>query len=777
METDQALAPQAAHAEAAVAPCSEEPYCPPSPPPAAPDKPDPLPGPADPLFALLKEKIAVYLKSEDIVRIEAAYHFAAEAHSGQTRKSGELYIVHPLAVASIVADWHLNAHALCAALLHDVVEDTYISKAEIAERFGQTAADLVDGLSKLDKLQFRSHEEEQAANFYKMLLAMSNDLQVILIKLADRLHNMRTLFVMRPDKRRRIASETLEIYAPIARRLGVDGVFQELEDLSFVNKYPWRHRVLARAVAAERGNRRRLLVQLQAGIEERLPQWGVEAEVQGREKRLYSIYRKMMERIIEARHNYALAEARHNYTVGEKRRAFSHVYDIHGFRLIVPDVSTCYLALGALHSIYQPYPDRFKDYIAIPRENGYRSLHTTLIGPGGVLAEVQIRTREMHRIAESGVAAHWLYKADDKSINELQQQTHAWLQSLLDLQMNSGGASEFLEQVKVNLFPGEVFVISPKGRIFTLPRGSTPVDFAYAVHTDVGHRCVGCRINSDHRPLNTELQSGDQVEIITSAYPSPNPAWLSYVRTGRARARIRHFLKNKQQDEAVSLGERLLNLALRPHGFTVDKIAPAAWDRFLRDRGVASIRDIYADIGLGNRMPVAVARRLLLAQERVGGAAKGESVAMPRLRIHGGEGGVMHLAKCCQPIPGDNVIGVIRRGHGLEIHLQDCPVAIRMRANLGRWVDADWEPDETRLFDVTIRILCRPGHGMLVRIANAIAADDCNIQSAVMDQGEAPHVVLHMTLQVRDRLHLAKVMRRVRQVPEVARIAREKPGN
>ena len=725
--------------------------------------------PAEPLFIILKEKLTAYLKPEDIVRIEAAYRFAAEAHGGQTRKSGEIYIVHPLAVASIVADWHLDAQALCAALLHDVVEDTYISKAEIAERFGQASADLVDGLSKLDKLQFRSHEEAQAANFYKMLLAMSSDLRVMLIKLADRLHNMRTLFVMHPGKRRRIASETLEIYAPIARRLGLDGIFQELEDLSFVNKYPWRHRVLARAVAAERANRRRLLAQLQDGIEERLPQWGVTAEVQGRDKRLYSVYRKMKERIVESRHSLP--------TSG-KRRAFSHVYDIHGFRLLVSDVPACYLALGALHSIYQPYPGRMKDYIAIPRENGYRSLHTTLIGPGGVFAEVQIRTREMHRIAESGVAAHWLYKDDDKSINELQQQTHAWLQSLLDLQMNSGGASEFLEQVKVNLFPGEVFVISPKGRIFTLPNGSTPVDFAYAVHTDVGHRCVGCRINSDHRPLNTELQSGDQVEIITSAYPSPNPAWLSYVRTGRARARIRHFLKNKQQDEAVSLGERLLNLALRPHGFTVDKISPPAWERFLRDRGVASIRDIYADIGLGNRMPVAVARRLLLAQKRVDGLAdKGETaVDMPRLKIHGGEGGTMHLARCCQPIPGDPVIGVIRRGRGLEIHLQDCPVATRMRSNLGRWVDADWEPDETRVFDVTIRILCRPGHSMLVRIANAIAADDCNIQSAVVDQGEPPYVILRMTLQVRDRDHLARVMRRVRHVPEVVRIARLKAG-
>ncbi|MDR2207895.1 MAG: bifunctional (p)ppGpp synthetase/guanosine-3',5'-bis(diphosphate) 3'-pyrophosphohydrolase [Azoarcus sp.] len=724
----------------------------------------------------MKEKLAAYLRDEDVSRIETAYRFASKAHSGQMRKNGELYIAHPLAVASIVADWHLDAQALCAALLHDVVEDTLISKAEIAERFGPSVANLVDSLSKLDKYKFRNREEAQAANFYKMLLAMSSDLRVILIKLADRLHNMRTLFIMRPDKRRRIAGETLEIYAPIARRIGLDDLFQELEDLSFVNKHPWRHRVLGRAVTVERSNRRRLLTQLQSGIEERLPQWSVKAEVQGREKRLYSIYRKMKERVAEARRD-------HGHSTGEKRRAFSHVYDIHGFRLIVPDVASCYLSLGALHSIYKPYPGRFKDYIAMPRENGYRSLHTTLIGPGGVLAEAQIRTREMHRIAESGVAAHWLYKDDDKNINELQQQTHAWLQSLLDLQMNSGGASEFLEQVKVNLFPGEIFVISPKGLIFSLPDGSTPVDFAYAVHTDVGHRCVGCRINSDHKPLNTELHSGDQVEIITSAYPSPNPAWLSYVRTGRARARIRHFLKNKQQDEAIGLGERLLNLALRPHGFTVDEIAPAAWERFLRDRGVASTRDIYADIGLGNRMPVAVARRLLLAQRRVDGLAdkeggKSEEAGMPRLRIHGSEGGSMHLARCCQPIPGDPVVGLIRRGHGLEVHLRDCPAVVRMRGHLGRWVDADWEPDETRLFDVTTRILCRPGHNMLVRIVNAISSSGCNIQSAVMDhQAEASTItVLRMILQVRDRQHLAQVMRRVRQVSGVVRIARLRPG-
>jgi guanosine-3',5'-bis(diphosphate) 3'-pyrophosphohydrolase len=754
----------------------------PIPEPIAESVPEPVPTSAfsaadadDPLFTPLADRLAVYLKPDDITKIETAYHFAAEVHGGQTRASGEPYIVHPLAVAAIVADWHLDAQAVIAALLHDVVEDTYISKAELAERFDTSVAELVDGLTKLDKLKFRSKEEQQAANFQKMLIAMSSDLRVILIKLADRLHNMRTLFVMRADKRRRIARETLEIYAPIANRIGLNSLYHELEELAFANFHPWRHRVLARAMSVVRNQRRELLTQFQAGIEALLPQWGVvDAEVRGREKRLHSIYCKMVEkkkRKNDDERDHALVPGEKAHA--EKRAAFPRIHDLHGFRLVVTDARSCYLALGALHSHYLPTPGRIKDYIAIPRDNGYQSLHTTLIGPGGVQAEVQIRTHEMHCLAESGVAAHWRYKINDKNITDLQQKTRVWLQSLLELQLNPDEASEFLEHIKINLLPDEVFVISPKGQIFNLPHGSTAVDFAYAVHTDVGHRCVGCKINSDLQPPYTELKSGDRVEIITSAYPSPNPAWLSYVRTGRARAKIRNFLKNKDHAEAVALGERLLNLALHPHNRSVETISPQTWERFLRDRGAKSKLEIFADIGLSNRMPVVVARRLLLGEERKAGVKGTAGAGMPRFKIHGGEGMTVQFAHCCQPIPDDEVVGIFRRGKGLEIHMRNCPMVTRKHgSNLGRWVDVEWDLDKPKLFNVTLRILCRNSHGMLMRTANAIADDDCNIQSVVMDEhSETPWIVLHVTMQVRSRTHLAQVIRRVRKVPEVVNIA------
>ncbi len=703
-------------------------------------------------FERLRGKLATYLKSEDIGRIEAAYHFSANAHEGQFRISGEPYISHPVAVASIVADWNLDSQALIAALLHDVMEDTHISKGEIAERFGKTAAELVDGLSKLDKIEFRSHEEAQAENFRKMLLAMASDLRVILVKLADRLHNMRTLDCVRPAKRRRIASETLEIYAPIANRLGLNNLYRELQELSFEHKYPLRFRVLARAIRAARGNRREVVGKVLASIEERLPQWGISADVQGREKHLFSIYRKMV----------------------EKHLSFSQVLDIYGFRVIVRDVPSCYLTLGALHSMYKPVPGKFKDYIAIPKANGYQSLHTTLIGPFGTPVEVQVRTREMHHIAEAGVASHWLYKEDEKTLTELQQKTHSWLQSLLELQHTSGEATEFLEHVKIDLFPGEVYVFSPKGTIFSLPKGSTPVDFAYAVHTDIGNRCVACRINGDLMPLRTELRNGDQVEIISAAHASPNPAWLSYVRTGKARAQIRHFMKNAQQEESVALGERLLNQALRPHGLTLGQISTFAWDRFLRDRGVRSKKEVFSDIGLGKRLPVIVARRVAQAQDLESGRP---DVIKPKpagaILIRGSEGIAVQLARCCQPIPGDPIIGTIRKGQGLEVHLHDCPAVAKLRGDRGRWVDVEWEAgDGERLFDVTIRVLTKNARGVLARVASAISEMDCNIQNLTMDNEQGAYTALNLTLQVRDRMHLAQVMRAVRRVPEVVRIGR-----
>ncbi|MBN8442093.1 MAG: bifunctional (p)ppGpp synthetase/guanosine-3',5'-bis(diphosphate) 3'-pyrophosphohydrolase [Thauera sp.] len=711
--------------------------------------------PASPVLALdfarLKEKISGYLRPEDVGRVEAAYHFSADAHQGQLRISGDPYISHPVAVASIVADWHLDPQALIAALLHDVMEDTHISKAEIAERFGKVSAELVDGLSKLDKIEFRSQEEAQAENFRKMLLAMASDLRVILIKLADRLHNMRTLDCVRPAKQRRIASETLEIYAPIANRLGLNDLFRELQELSFERKYPLRFRVLARAIRAARGNRREVVGKVLAAIEDRLPQWGIEAEVQGREKHLYGIYRKMV----------------------EKHLSFSQVLDIYGFRVIVKDVPSCYLALGALHSMYKPVPGKFKDYLAIPKANGYQSLHTTLIGPFGMPVEVQIRTREMHHIAEAGVASHWLYKEDEKTLTELQQKTHSWLQSLLELQSASGEATEFLEHVKIDLFPGEVYAFSPKGKIFSLPKGSTPVDFAYAVHTDVGNRCVACRINGDLMPLRSELHNGDQVEIITAAHANPNPAWLSYVRTGKARAQIRHFMKSAQQDESVALGERLLNQALRPHGLTIGQISTFAWDRFLRDRGVRYKKEVFADIGLGKRLPAIVARRLSQAQDMESGRP---DVVKPKpagaISIRGSEGIAVQLARCCNPIPGDPIIGMIRKGQGLEVHLHDCPTVSKLRGDRGRWVDVEWEPGGERQFDVRIRVLTHNQRGVLAKVAGAISEEECNIQTVNMDNEQGDYTALNLTLQVRDRMHLARVMRGIRRIPEVVRIGR-----
>ena len=721
----------------------------------APVPKEPFSPPASSVLALdfghLKSKLEAYLKPEDIGLIEAAYHFSADAHEGQFRSSGDPYISHPVAVADIVADWRLDAQAMTAALLHDVMEDTHISKQEIAERFGKVAAELVDGLSKLDKIEFRSRKEAQAENFRKMLLAMASDLRVILIKLADRLHNMRTLNHVRPEKRRRIATETLDIYAPIANRLGLNTLYRELQELSFEHKYPMRFRVLSRAVKAARGNRREVVGKVLKALEERLPQWGIAADINGREKHLFSIYRKMV----------------------EKNLSFSQVLDIYGFRVIVPDVPTCYMAIGALHSLYKPVPGKFKDYISIPKANGYQSLHTTLIGPFGTPIEIQVRTPEMHHIADAGVASHWLYKDDEKTLTELEQRTHNWLQSLLELQNTSAEATEFLEHVKIDLFPSEVYVFTPQGKILSLPRGSTPVDFAYAVHTDIGNRCVACRINTDLMPLRTHLRNGDQVEIITAAHANPNPAWLSYVRTGKARAQIRHFLKNAQNEESIALGERLLNQSLRPHGLTLGQISTFAWDRFLKDRGMRSKKEVFSEIGLGKRLPVIVARRLVHAQEQESGRPDViKPKSMSPIHISGSEGIAVQFGNCCQPIPGDPIIGVIRKGKGLEVHRHDCTAVAKVRGDRGRWVDVEWEPTDGRLFNATLRVITREGRGVLARVANAISEADCNIQNVSMDTEQGIYFALNLTIEVRDRMHLATVMRGVRRVSEVMRIGR-----
>src|SRR5215213_4107032 len=530
-----------------------------------------------------------YLKPTDVARLEDAYRFSEAAHAGQTRQSGEPYISHPLAVAEILADWHLDGQTLIAALLHDVTEDTAVTKDEISDNFGKPVADLVDGVSKLDRIEFQSAEHVQAENFRKMLLAMARDVRVILIKLADRLHNMRTLGAVDPAKRRRVARETMEIYAPIALRLGLNTLYHELQELAFSHLHPLRYQVLAKATKAARGNRREMISKTLDAIKRKLAEGNIRAEVFGREKHVYSTYRKMI----------------------EKHLSFSEVHDIFGARVVLEDVPACYLALGAMHALYKPIPGKFKDYIAIPKANGYQSIHTDLIGPYGVPVEVQIRTEQMHRLAESGVASHWMYKDDADKLSELQKQTHRWLQSLLEIQHQSGDPQEFLEHVKVDLFPDEVYVFTPKGKILSLPRGATAVDFAYAVHTDIGNRCVAAKVNGELVPLRTELRNGERVEIITASHAKPNPGWLQYVRTGKARSNIRHFLKTMQYEESAGLGERLLEQAMRPLKSSIVEVEDAAWERVVRDSGARSREELLADLGLGKRLPAVVARRLL----------------------------------------------------------------------------------------------------------------------------------------------------------------------
>ncbi|MGB5082249.1 MAG: bifunctional (p)ppGpp synthetase/guanosine-3',5'-bis(diphosphate) 3'-pyrophosphohydrolase [Burkholderiales bacterium] len=688
-----------------------------------------------------------YLKPSDVGRIEEAYQFSDAAHQGQFRLSGLPYISHPVAVAEIVADWQLDAQAVMAALLHDVMEDTEVSKQQIAERFGRPVAELVDGLSKLDRVEFQSQADAQAENFRKMLLAMARDVRVILIKLADRLHNMRTLEALRPATRRRVARETLEIYAPIANRLGLDDLYRELQELAFSHLHPSRCKVLSKALKSARGNRREVVEKILRAIRELLASAGIEATVSGREKHLYSIYNKMV----------------------EKHLSFSQVLDIYGFRVVVNDVPACYLALGRLHSLYKPVPGKFKDYIAIPKVNGYQSLHTTLIGPYGMPVEVQIRTQAMNRIAEAGVASHWLYKSSDAEINEVQQRTHKWLQSLLDIQHASGDPAEFLEHIKIDLFPDEVYVFTPQGKIMSLPRGATAVDFAYAVHTDIGNRCVAVKINYELAPLRTELKNGDRVEIITAAHAHPNPAWLSYVKTGKARSQIRHFLKTMQYEEAAALGERMLSQALRALGAKPSEATRARWERFVREIGAKSRQEVVADIGLGKRLAAIVARKLLaLADQTESKAPSGTMV------IHGSEGLAVQFAKCCSPIPGDPITGFIKKGQGLVVHTHDCPTAAKSRGDPEKWLDVEWAPETDKMFYVGIRVTVVNQRGVLAKVATAIAEAGSNIDNVSMDEERSLYTTMHFTLQVAHRLHLAKVMRELRRIQEVVRIARVK---
>ena len=702
------------------------------------------------IVSAINEGLFQYLKAPDLARLSEAYQFSEAAHAGQTRQSGEPYISHPLAVTEILAGWRLDGQALVAALLHDVMEDTAITKAEITASFGQPVAELVDGLSKLDKIEFQSAEDAQAENFRKMLLAMARDVRVILIKLADRLHNMRTLGAVSPTKRRRVARETMEIYAPIAHRLGLNALYQELQELAFSHLYPLRYRVLAKATRASRGNRREVIGKALVALRTKLDEAQLHADVSGREKHIFSTYKKMT----------------------EKHLSFSEVHDIYGFRVVVKEVSECYLALGALHSLYKPVPGKFKDYIAIPKANGYRSLHTTLIGPFGTPMEIQIRTEQMHRVAEAGVASHWMYKEDEATLSELQKKTHQWLQSLLEIQHQSGDPHEFLEHVKIDLFPDEVYVFTPKGKILSLPRGATAVDFAYFVHTDIGNRCVAAKVNSELVPLRTELRNGDRVEIITASHAKPNPGWLQYVRTGKARSNIRHFLKTMQYNESAALGERLLEQALRALDASLLTTDVAAWERLIREGGANTRHEVLADIGMGKRLPAVVARRLLRRTD----SAELRQAARPTASvvIRGTEGTAIQLASCCRPIPGDAIAGSMKKGQGLVVHVSDCRHIQRSRSTEPeQWIDVEWASDTTRLFQCAILATVTNQRGVLAKVAAEIAEAGSNIDSISTDEDRSSvYATMRFVLEVGNRSHLARVMRALRRLPEVMKLAR-----
>jgi guanosine-3',5'-bis(diphosphate) 3'-pyrophosphohydrolase len=718
-------------------------------------------------FATLTAKLD-YLDAADIRRVRDAYRFADEAHLGQFRASGEPYITHPIAVAGLCAEWKLDAQAIMAALMHDAMEDCGIPKAELIERFGAPTADLVDGLTKLDKLRFSTDEESQAESFRKMLLAMARDVRVILIKLADRLHNMRTMDPVAPSKRARVAKETLEIYAPIAHRLGLNQTYRELQELSFQHLRPWRYAALSKAVQKARGYRRDIVERVQRDVEKAFAQAKLPVQVYGREKTLFSIYHKMR----------------------EKHLSFAQVNDIFGFRLVVATLPECYLALGVLHQLMKPLPGRFKDYIAIPKGNGYQSLHTTLVSPLGTAVEFQIRTEPMHAVAEKGIAAHWLYKthgSGNGQAQEAQRLGAMWLQSLIDIQDETRDANEFLEHVKIDLFPDAVYVFTPKSKILALPRGATAVDFAYAIHSDVGDHCVAAKVNGEPVALRTELRSGDVVEVVSAPGARPNPAWLNFVRTGRARSKIRHYLKNMEQEESQELGEKMLAQALRAEGLMLPGDGPedaVVWQQLTRWSG-----NLYTDIGLGRKIATIVATRLarLLAERgsrpdpltltmgryAVDDAAPSQGLVL----IDGSEGATVQLAPCCRPIPGDQIVGNLGRGEGLTVHTVECSVGKRLfERDSERWMGVEWAEQPTRAFETAVTLLVKNGKGVLAQVASAVSHAEADITHIDMgDERAAETAELKLLLSVRDRLHLADVMRTLKRSPAVLRVARVRP--
>jgi len=691
----------------------------------------------------LVSRLETYLPQAEVESIVDAFDFAHEAHKGQQRQSGEAYITHPVAVATMLADLHLDPQTIKAALLHDVIEDTPALKEEISERFGREVAGLVDGVSKLEKLAFSSHEEAQAASFRKMILAMVEDIRVILVKLADRCHNMQTLDALSPVKRRRIARETLEIYAPIANRLGINSIRLELQDQGFRHLYPQRYRVLERALKKAKGNQKQFIKGILQNLEQTLVKEGIEAKVMGREKHLYSIYRKML----------------------SKNRPLAEIVDVFGFRIIVDQADTCYRALGIVHSLYKPMPGRFKDYIAIPRVNGYQSLHTTLFGPNSMPIEVQIRTADMDRVAESGIASHWQYKLGEAGNSAPHTRAREWLSKLMEMHDGSN-SEEFLESVKVDLFPDKVYVFTPKGEILRLPRGSTCVDFAYAVHTAVGDRCVAAKINRRLVPLRTHLRNGETVEIITAKGGHPNPAWVNFVATAKARTSIRHYLKKMQGHEAVDLGRRLLENALRDYSLSIRKVGKSKIQELAEELGLKESDELFTQIGLGERMAPLIARRLLTSDEA------GPLPTSEPLAISGTEGMVVTYARCCSPIPGDSIMGYLSTGRGIVIHRDDCGNLVEYRKQPERWINVSWKPRIDRDFNVEIRAEVVNRVGVLAAVAATISDANSNIEAVSIDERDGNTSTLSFQVQVKNRAHLARVLRGIRAMKDVYRVAR-----
>ena len=694
------------------------------------------------LFEGLKTKVSKYLPTDQVEYIQAAYVLARDAHDGQTRSSGDPYITHPVAVAGILADMHLDYETLMAALLHDVIEDTHYGKEDLSLAFGETVAELVEGVSKLDKLQFSSKQEAQAENFRKMLMAMVQDIRVILIKLADRTHNMRTLGALRPDKRRRIALETLEIYSPLAHRLGIHDIKNELEDLGFQAMYPMRHKALRSAVNQARGNRKAIIEKTQNELVQRLESYKIEGTVLGREKHLYSIYRKMK----------------------NKELSFTEVMDIYAFRIVVKSIDNCYRILGAMHGLYKPIENRFKDYIAIPRSNGYQSLHTSLVGPHGIPVEVQIRTEEMDHMADKGVAAHWLYKEANDKDTTAQLRANQWMQSLVELQQRSSTSVEFIESVKSDLFPDEIYVFTPKGTIVELPMGATAVDFAYAVHSDVGNTCVGARVERRNYSLSKPLENGQTIEIITSPRAKPNANWLNFVVSARARSNIRHFLKRQQSEDAISMGNRLLRHALGT--IKLDEIDPSEITRVVEETKYESFDDLLANIGMGNELSAIVARRLV-----------GETTEIPEKKsnvaIRGTEGLLVHFSRCCHPIPDDEVVAILSPGRGIVIHQTGCTNIRKLsKEEPQRVLPMEWDEDPQGDFKASLRLELFNHQGTLAALTSTIASSDSSIINLQTEERENSVYLIDIELTTKNRVHLANIMRKIRAMPELQKVSR-----